>query len=252
MSLNCDRINQYDHLTWRVSWRHILENNQRIKDLPKEDRPYERCLEHGPEALSDMELLAIIINSGSKGHSACELATKLLSLSQDGLLGLCRMHVEELMEVDGIGLVKGIKIMCLCELSKRISQADLAKRICFNNPETIAKYYAAELRHKENENLIMLALNTKSALIDKFLISKGTVNASIASPREIFVNALKVKAVSIILLHNHPSGDPTPSREDKIVTRRIKEAGDIIGISLIDHIIIGDNNYVSFREKEYL
>jgi DNA repair protein RadC len=250
--MNCDKIETYGHLTWRVVWRHILYYNQRIKDLPKDDRPYERCLKYGPEALSDMELLAIIINTGKKGYSACDIATSLLSLSPDGLLGLCKLHVEELMQVEGIGPVKGIKIKCLCEISKRIAQKDSVKKICYNNPETIAKHYGPELRHKDNENLIMLALNTKSALIDEFLVSKGTVNASIASPREIFVDALKVKAVSIILIHNHPSGDPTPSREDKIVTRRIKEAGDIIGISLIDHIIIGDNNYISFKEKEYL
>ncbi|MBQ1194567.1 MAG: DNA repair protein RadC [Lachnospiraceae bacterium] len=229
-----------------------MKNILKIKDLPVNDRPYERCLKMGAEALSDVELLAVIIKNGTRGRSAMDLANELLHMSNDGLAGLNHLHVEELMRVEGIGTVKAVQIKCLCELGKRIVKADTSKRICFNSPETIARYYAPDLKHKESENLIMLALNTKSALIDEFLISKGTVNSSIASPREIFIEALKARAVSIILIHNHPSGDPTPSRDDKIVTRRIKEAGELVGISLIDHIIIGNNNYISFKEKGYL
>lgn len=238
---------------WRVAGGGFnLEKILKIKDLPEDNRPYERCLRLGAKSLSDVELLAVILKTGTKGKSALDLANELLHMSSDGLLGLHYMHIEELMRANGIGEKKAVQIKCMYELGRRIFKADKKINLSFTNPETIAQYYGADLRHKENENLIMLALNTKSVLIDEFLISKGTVNASIASPREIFIQALRVRAVSIILLHNHPSGDPAPSREDELVTRRIKEAGELIGISLIDHIIIGNNNYISFREKGYL
>ncbi|NLL92969.1 MAG: DNA repair protein RadC [Clostridiales bacterium] len=230
-----------------------MYKNQRIKDLPVNERPYERCVAFGAECLSDAELLGIIIRTGIKGKQSVDLANEILKASGDeGLLGVCKMQREELMDIAGIGVVKSVQLKCIFELSRRISKANATKRISFNNPRTIAEYYREDLRHKDYENLMMLALNTKSALLGEFNISKGTVNSSIASPREIFVQALRVKAVNIILIHNHPSGDPTPSREDEIVTRRIKDAGDIVGISLIDHIIIGDNSYISFREKELL
>lgn len=238
---------------WRVAGGGFyLKKIIKIKDLPESDRPYERCMNLGAEALSDSELLAVLLKTGTKGKSAIDLANELLHMSKDGLLGLNYMHIEELMQASGVGSRKAVQIKCMYELGKRIFKADKKRNLSFTNPETIAEYYGADLKHKESENLIMLALNTKSVLIDEFLISKGTVNASIASPREIFIEALRVRAVSIILLHNHPSGDPTPSREDELVTRRIREAGELIGISLIDHIIIGNNNYISFREKGYL
>lgn len=223
-----------------------------IKDLPEENRPYERCILFGPSSLSDAELLAVILKNGTSGSTAIDVANDLLSKSKNGLIGLTNLHMEELKSVGGIGTIKAVQIRCLCELSKRMAKVGSKQKICFDHPEAIVQYYGPELRYKEYENLIMLALNTKSMLIDEFLISKGTVNSSIASPREIFLEALKAKAVSIVLIHNHPSGDSTPSREDITITRRIKEAGELLGIYLIDHIIIGDNNYTSFKEKRLL
>lgn len=234
-------------------WRSILNNNTlRIKDLQENDRPYERCRNLGAEALSDAELLSIIIKNGTKSQTAIEIAHELLHKTGNGLQSLPKMHLEELTTISGIGFVKAIQIKALCELSKRMAKAENKDKISVENPETVALYYGQDLKHKESEQLMLLALNSKSVVLGEFIISTGTVNSSIASPREIFMIALRAKAVSIILLHNHPSGDPTPSREDEIVTRRIKEAGDMIGISLIDHIIIGNNNYISFREKGYL
>ena len=224
----------------------------RIKDLQENDRPYERCSKLGAEALSDAELLSIIIKNGTKNQTAIEIAQELLYKTGNGLQSLPAMHIEELTSIKGIGFVKAIQIKALCELTKRIVKAKNKDAISFENPESIALYYGQDLRHKESEQLMMLALNSKSVVLGEIIVSTGTVNSSIASPREIFMSALRLKAVNIILLHNHPSGDPTPSREDKLVTRRIKEAGDIIGISLLDHIIIGNNNYISFREKGYL
>lgn len=221
-----------------------------MKFLPKDERPYEKCLTFGAAYLTDAELLAVILKNGVKGESSVELARRVLSVSKnDGLLGICKIPINELMSINGIGKVKAIQLKCIAELSRRISKTNAKNELVFNSPTTIVDYYMEDLRHKEVEEFIMLALNNKSVLLDEFVISKGTVSASIASPREIFIQALRVKAVNIIIMHNHPSGDPTPSRNDLLVTNNIKLAGEIIGINLIDHIIIGDNNYVSFKEK---
>lgn len=223
----------------------------KIKDLPIDSRPYERCFMYGPEALSDLELMAIIINAGTKNKSSYDIAKDIL-LKVNSISDISKLHIEELLEIEGIGRKKAILIKSICELGRRTAKAYAKEKMCFDNPATIVDYYGVDLRKLDRENLMMIALNTKSVFIDDFLISEGTVNASIASPREIFIDALKVKAVSIILIHNHPSGDDRPSREDIVVTRKIKEAGELIGINLIDHIIIGDNSYFSFKEKGYL
>lgn len=228
-------------------------NKSPIKFIPKEERPYEKCFANGAESLTDSELLAVILKNGSKGESSIELARKVLSVSEnDGLLGICKVSLNELMEIKGIGRVKAIQIKCIAELSRRISKTNAKNELVFNSPKSIVDYYMEDLRHKEVEEFIMLALNNKSVLLGEFVISKGTVNASLASPREIFIQALRVKAVNIIIMHNHPSGDPTPSRNDFVVTMNIKSAGELIGINLIDHIIIGDNDYISFREQKML
>ena len=228
-------------------------NNSMIKFLPMEDRPYEKCFAFGAEYLTDSELLAVILKSGTKGESSVDLARRVLELSKnDGLLGICKIPLSELMTIKGIGKVKAIQIKCVAELSRRISKSNLQNKLVFNSPKSIVKHYMEDLRHKEVEEFVMLALNNKSVLLDEFVISKGTVNSSIASPREIFIQALRVKAVNIIIMHNHPSGDPTPSRNDILTTNTIKSAGDIIGINVIDHIIIGDNMYYSFNEHGLL
>ncbi len=229
-----------------------MNNITRIKDLPIDSRPFERCFEYGPEALSDLELLSIIINSGTKNKSAYDIAKDILINVNNGIAGISKLHMNELLEIEGIGKKKAVLIKAICEFGRRTAKLYAKEKICFDNPATIVDYYGVDLRKLDRENLMMLALNTKSVLIDDFLISEGTVNASIASPREIFLEALRVKAVSIILIHNHPSGDDKPSREDILVTNKIREAGEIIGINLIDHIIIGDNSYFSFKEKGYL
>ncbi len=225
-------------------------NNSQMKFLPLEERPYEKCLTYGAASLSDAELLAIILKNGVRGENSIQLARRVLDFSKnDGLLGICKTSINELMSINGIGKVKAIQLKCIAELSRRISKTNAKNKLVFNSPGAIVDYYMEDLRHKEVEEFIMLALNNKSVLLEEFVISKGSVNASIASPREIFIQALRVKAVNIIIMHNHPSGDPSPSRNDLLITNNIKIAGDIIGINLIDHIIIGDNNYVSFKEK---
>lgn len=225
-----------------------------IKDLPPERRPYEKCIKFGPTALTDSELLAIIIRTGSKGEQSIELAERILGhLDNDrGILNILHLSINELLAIRGVGIVKATQIKCIAELSKRISKTKAHKQLIFTNPNTIADFYMEDLRHSEREKILLLLLNTRSVLIKDIELSNGTVNASLISPREIFVESLKYNAVYIILIHNHPSGNPNPSNEDIINTKRIKEAGDLIGVSLIDHIIIGDNKYVSLKERGIL
>lgn len=231
-----------------------LQRMKKIKELYNEERPYEKCERFGAENLTDTELMAVLLRTGTRGESALSLAQRLLhpSIHQEGILSIHNWTYEQLLQFKGIGKVKAIQILCLSELAKRLAKASAGKELDFSAPSTIARYYMEEMRHQKQERILLLLLNTKSRLIGESEVSKGTVNASIISPRELFVEALQKNAVSIILLHNHPSGDPEPSREDVLVTRRVLEAGRMIGVELLDHIIIGDNCYVSLKEQGYL
>jgi DNA repair protein RadC len=225
-----------------------------IKDMMEQEKPYEKCLANGPESLSDAELLAIIIRTGTKGESSLELARSVLTHAQNyrGLVGLAHLSVRELRQIKGIGSVKAIQLKCISELAKRMAKASIQDGIYFNHPQTVAEYFMEEMRHKEREELVLLFLNSKNKLLHQMAISVGTVNSSVASPREIFIEALRYQAVTLIMLHNHPSGDPTPSADDVNVTRRVRDVGNLIGILLADHIIIGDRRYISMKEKGIL
>lgn len=225
-----------------------------INEICKNERPYEKCLEHGAVSLNDTELLAVLLRTGVKGLDVLELARHLLGpdCGDDGILNIHNLSFEQLKSMKGIGTVKAIQILCLSEFAKRLSKASAKEGLTFTQPSSIAKYYMEEMRHQKQENIKLLMLNSKSKLLGESDISKGTVNASLVSPRELFIEALNKQAVSIILLHNHPSGDPTPSKTDLLLTRRVKEAGELVGIELLDHIIVGDNCYSSFAENEML
>ena len=226
---------------------------QKIKDLPEDERPMEKFVNKGAFSVSDAELLAIILRSGTKDVSAVTLAAQILKHSEQGIIGINNLSIEELLKIKGIGRVKAIQIKAIGELSRRLSKAGLNVRTKnFNSPELIVKYYMEDLRYLKQEQLIVIYLDTKSKFIKDEVITKGTVNMSVVSPREIFINAVRFEAVNIILLHNHPSGDPTPGRQDILATERVRNAGELIGISLIDHIIIGDNKYISFKKEGLL
>lgn len=227
---------------------------EKIKELYEEERPYEKCERFGAANLTDTELLAVLLRTGTRGESALALAGHLLhpEIHKKGILNLHRWTYDQLLQFKGIGKVKAIQILCLCELAKRLAKASAGKELDFSTPATIARYYMEDMRHQKQERMKLLLLNTKSRLIGESEISIGTVNASLVSPRELFIEALQKNAVSIILLHNHPSGDPAPSTEDILVTRKIQEAGYMIGVELLDHIIIGDNRYTSLKEQGYL
>lgn len=226
-----------------------------MKDIPSDERPYEKCLKEGAQSLSDAELLSIIIRTGSKGENSLILAQKILALNypKKGILGLLHLSMQELMQVKGIGTVKGAQLLCIGELSKRIwKRTAQLEAATFHNPLDIVNYYVEDMRHREQELVYVMLLNTKGVLIRDIMISQGTVNVSVVSPREIFIEAVKYHAVSLVMIHNHPSGDPAPSREDIKLTKRVKEAGELLGIRLLDHIIIGDNCYISLKERGIL
>jgi len=222
-----------------------------INEVKKENRPYEKFIEIGPEALSDEELLAIIIRTGTKDLTSVEVAGEVLSRSRS-ILGINSLSIEELMKCRGIGKVKAIEIKAVAELSKRISKMRFPVTKDFSSAYNIANHYMEDLRFLKTEHLIMVMLNTKYMFIGDKILSIGTVNASIASPREAFISALQKDAVYIVLIHNHPSGDPTPSDEDINTTKRMSKAGKLLGINLLDHIIIGDNEYKSLKQMGIL
>lgn len=213
----------------------------KIKDIPSEDRPYERCLREGPQGLSDAELLSVIIRTGSKEANSMELASRILELNypRDGILGLMHLSLAELTSIKGIGTVKGIQLLCVGELSRRIwKRKVLAEPLTFQNPKQIADYYQEDMRHKEQEEFHVMFFNTKQVLIREILLSKGTVNAVVAAPREVLVEALRNQAVNMILVHNHPSGSPEPIYAMKYTTQKASQTASVkdfaSGIAILD------------------
>lgn len=228
-------------------------NRNIIKDLPEAQRPYEKCFSQGEAALSDCELLAVILRSGTQGLNSLELAQEILQYmetsSYTGLTGLLHISVQDLMEIHGIGQVKAVQLKCIGELSKRIARTAARPQMVMNNPSSVASYYMEELRHEEQEVVICMMSDVKEHFLGDKVLTRGTATGSLVTPREIYMEALRRHAVSLILVHNHPSGDPTPSPDDMQITARIYQAGELLGIHLLDHIIIGDQKYCSFREE---
>lgn len=225
------------------------------RKVKQENLPYERFLRFGPECLTESELLAIILRTGTKDKSALVLAQEVLALaepSREGLLGLYDIPLERLQEINGIGEVKAVKLKCITELSRRIASATAREQICMQRPKTVADYYMEQLRHRRTECVVLASVDAKGHLIGDSVMSNGSATMSLISPREIFMEAIRRQAVSVILIHNHPSGDPSPSRADTELTGQVAAAGQLLGIPLLDHIIIGDNRYMSFREKELI
>ena len=224
-----------------------------LKELPESERPYEKCERFGPEVLSDAELLAVIIRSGTKKERAVDLAIRVLDRpgAKKGLSALYYYSIQELQKIKGIGKVKAVQLCCVAELAKRMQAAVDDEKEVFRTPESIAKVYMERLRHCRTEEIILLMLDTKGRKIADEVISKGTVNMAVLEPREVLCVALRYEAVFLVVLHNHPSGMPVPSEADVAVTRRLAAACEVVGVFLRDHIIIGDNCYLSMKEKGF-
>lgn len=222
--------------------------------LQTAELPYERFLRFGPGALTEAELLAIIIRTGTRGKSALETARDVLNLARypkEGLLGLQELSVEELEGISGIGQVKAVKLKCLVELCKRMSRSGISAGKSFTSPGQVAAYFMEEMRHRDTECVVLVCLDAKGQILCEKKLSEGSVNMSLISPREVFLAALEYRAVNVLLVHNHPSGDPTPSMADRLLTGNIREMGEKIGISLLDHVVIGDKRYISFKENAW-
>jgi DNA repair protein RadC len=218
----------------------------KILDIPKENRPRERFLKLGPDALSDAELFAILLRTGSKGENVIEMSNRLIS--EYGLDKLLECSLKELQEINGIGPSKAMQILTIAELQKRINQAKkpLKKISC---AEDVFNYFHERLKDKKEEHFYVLMLNSQNYIIGDQLITKGILDASIVHPREVFKPAIKNSASKIILVHNHPSGNPEPSKEDKDITERLMKAGDELGIKVLDQVIIGREKWWSRVER---
>lgn len=228
-----------------------LEGKVMIKDYPVNERPRERLIGHGPESLTNQELIAIILRTGTKDESVLQISQKLIQ-HFDGLRMLKHATLEELTSLKGIGKAKAIQLLASLELGKRIATLQEVERYVIRSPEDGANYVMEEMRFLSQEHFVCIYLNTKNQVLFRKTIFIGSLNSSIVHPREVFKEALKRSAASIICVHNHPSGDPTPSREDIDVTKRLVECGKMMGIELLDHIIIGEKRYVSLKEKGYM
>jgi DNA repair protein RadC len=222
-----------------------------VKELPIEDRPREKLHTLGPAMLSTAELLAILLRTGTKTESAVILAQRLLT-QFGGLRALQLCSMEELRSVKGIGFAKAAEIKAALEIANRLTTSRGDNRQVIHNPEDVANLLMTEMRWLQKEYLRALLLNTKHRVLAAPTISIGSLNASIVHPREIFKEAIRHSAAAVILVHNHPSGDPAPSAEDISITKRLAEVGTLMDIAVLDHIIIGDGRYVSLKEKGIL
>ena len=221
----------------------------RIKEIALEQRPRERLRRDGADKLSDAELLALLIQYGSKGESAVDLSNRLiLTFELDKLNSL---SLQELMKIKGIGLAKASKLVAAFELSKRVSSGKICEKIV-KNPSDIASHYMEKLKDLKKEHFIAVFLDSKNKVIKDEVISIGTLNSSLVHPREVFKEAIKHSANSIILVHNHPSGDPEPSAEDEQITEKLFEAGELLNIKVLDHVIVGKDKFWSFKERSVL
>jgi DNA repair protein RadC len=229
----------------------LTETKLMIRDYPTDERPRERMVQSGAASLSNQELLAIILRTGTKSESVLQLSNRVLT-TFEGFRLLKEASLEEITEINGIGLAKAVQIMAAVEIGRRISNLAFDDRYSIRSPEDGANYVMNDMRFLSQEHFVCLYLNTKNQVLHKQTIFIGSLNASIVHPREVFKEAFRRSAASIICIHNHPSGDPTPSREDIEVTKRLVECGKIIGIDVLDHLIIGEKKYVSLKEKGYL
>lgn len=225
-----------------------MKEDIKLSNIPKEERPIEKLLFNGPKSLSDAELLAIILRTGTRGENIISLSNRVLS-KFNGLDGLLDIDINEITSIKGIKNIKASQILAIAELFRRLNNIKLNKSNQIKSPSDIAKFLMNNMMGLKQEVLKLVMLDTKNTIISVEEVFKGTLNSSIVHPREIFKEAIRKSSSNIIICHNHPSGDPTPSKEDVNITLRLKECGKIIGIDLLDHIIVGRGNFISLKEK---
>lgn len=224
----------------------------RLRELPVQERPREKMISMGPSALSNTELLALLIGSGSAKESAIALAGRVLAMESGSLAALSSCQPEEFMAVSGIGEAKACVISAALELGRRAATMPPERRVRLSTPEEVAALFMGEMRYLKKEVMKVALINVKNELITKLSVSVGGLSSAPSQPREIFSDAIRKGACGIILVHNHPSGDPSPSASDRELTAQMVSAGKILGISVVDHIIIGDGRFISFARENLL
>lgn len=223
-----------------------------LKNLPIDERPREKMIRFGAASLSNSELFAIILRTGTKEKSALSIGMDISKHCMNDFNEFTELTLEELCQINGIGESKACQIMASVELGKRVHTRGIKRKSKLSNPTEVVDFFKAELSNLKVEKFIGVFLNTKSEIINWEVISVGSLNASIVHPREVFSRAIKRSAASILVLHNHPSGHVSPSKEDLLITERLSEVGNVMGIPLLDHIIIGHEDYYSFKEENKL
>ncbi len=220
----------------------------RITDWPEEERPREKLMAMGPGELSDSELLAILFRTGSRQYTAVDLAKTVLK-EFGSLHQLAEVNYKKLFRLKGIGPAKAVTLAAVFEIARRIASLPRQQKLKISSPEVVFRKYGPQLSAYKKEVFLVLLLNSANLLMKEYKISEGTLNASLVHPREVFHPAISDLAASIILVHNHPSGVPNPSREDRQITRQLVEAGKVLDIPVLDHVIIGADGFFSFREE---
>lgn len=228
-----------------------MAEHSSIKSWPEGERPRERLMKHGAESLSDAQLLAILLRTGDRDKSAVTMGLALLEMYKT-LSNVDAASFRELAEMKGLGPAKIAQLKAAFELGRRLVREDNGFHAHFSSAHAVHAYFASRFRHMKKELFMALLLDAKNKLIREYKVSEGTLTNSLIHPREAFRQAVKDSAAAVIFVHNHPSGDPTPSRDDIAITGRLKEAGEIMGIPVLDHVILGDAGYVSLKEKGYL
>lgn len=226
-------------------------NGGAIREWPEEERPREKMLKRGAAALSDAELLALVLRTGdaAAGKTAIDLGRELLALSGGSLRELARAEINELTKVKGLGLAKAASLRAAFTLASRFQSRPLVALDRFTSPSQVFDYFHHGMRDLRKEQFMVLLLDGKNRITRTVLVSEGSLNQSIVHPREAFAPAVRESAAAVLFVHNHPTGDPAPSREDREITGRLKDAGELLGIRMLDHIIIGDGSYYSFVEN---
>lgn len=224
----------------------------RIRDLPARERPRERMYAAGPQAMATRELIALLIGSGIQARSAVEVAGALLQSAGGSLRRLAGLPLGEIQKIPGIGPAVAARIAAALELGRRMARETAAERPRIQGPADVYELCAPALRDLRQEEFRVLLLNTQHAVLREIVVTRGTLDASVVHPREVFRPAITESAACVILIHNHPSGDPAPSREDRDVTDQLVAAGRLVGIPVLDHVVVGDGRYVSFVEMGLL
>ncbi len=225
-----------------------ISYHTRIREIPTDERPRERLIQYGADVLSTSELLAILLRTGTAQYSAVGLGQHVLA-SLAGLRGVARASVEELSQIHGIGPAKAAQIKAAIEFGRRLVAASPDERTKITSPRDVYNLLGPSLREEKREHFVAVLLDTKNGVLRTKTVSVGDLSSSVVHPREVFTEAIRHSAASLIVSHNHPSGDPTPSPDDIAVTRRLQEGGELLGIEVLDHIILGDNRFVSLKEK---